>query len=84
MMNDLWAGVDTLLATNPFKGEGSGGPRQQLTFLACYDIDGFRRYTDQNRLLERYPLDRDRRRRIRCSDEELLKFAFEWLQSAVL
>lgn len=84
MMNDLWAGIDTLLAANPFKGEGSGGPRQRLTFQACYDIDGFRRYAEQNRLLERYPLDRDRRRRIRRSDEELLKFAFEWLQSAVL
>ena len=84
MMNELWARIDTLLAGNPFKGEGSCGPRQQLTFQACYDIDGFRRYIEQHRLLERYPLDRDRRRRIRRSDEELLKFAFEWVQSAVL
>jgi len=83
MLNDLWARIDTLLAANPFKGEGSGGPRQQLAFQACYDIDGFRRYADQQRLLERYPLDRDRRRRIKRSDEELLKFAFEWLQAAV-
>jgi uncharacterized protein len=84
LMNDLWSRVDTLLASNPFQGEGSGGPRQQLTFLACYNIDGFRNYLRQHRLLDRYPADRDRKRRIERSDEELLKFAFEWVQTALL
>ncbi len=80
LMNDLWARVDTMLAGNPFRGEGSGGPRQQLAFLACYNIDGFRRYMNEHRLLAHYPVDRARKRRIAQSDEELLKFAFEWLQ----
>ncbi|MBE0586124.1 MAG: YkgJ family cysteine cluster protein, partial [Desulfofustis sp.] len=84
LMNDLWSRVDTLLASNPFKGEGSGGPREQLAFLACYNIDGFRNYVRQHRLLDRYPTDRDRKRRIDRDDEELLKFAFEWLQTALL
>lgn len=83
LMNDLWSQVETLLSGNPFKGEGSGGPRQQLAFLACYNIDGFRRYTEQHRLLDHYPLDRDHKRRIARSDEELLKFAFAWLQQAL-
>ncbi|BDD86159.1 YkgJ family cysteine cluster protein [Desulfofustis limnaeus] len=79
LMNDLWAQVDSLFATNPFKGEGAGGPKQQLSFLACYNIDDFRSYAEQQHLFQRYPVDRDRRRRIARSDEELLKFAFEWL-----
>ncbi len=80
MMNDLWAEVDAMFATNPWQGEGSGGPLQQLAFMVCYNIDGFREYADRHRLLSRFRLERDRRRRIARDDTELLKFGFEWLQ----
>lgn len=83
VMNDLWSTVDTFLAQNPFKGEGSGGPRQQLVFLACYNLDGFRRYMEEYRLLDGASLARERKRRIKKSDEELLKFAFEWVIDAL-
>jgi Fe-S-cluster containining protein len=80
LMNDLWAEVDAFFASNPWQGEGKAGPRQQLAFMACYNIDDFRGYTRQYDLLRRFRLDRARRRRIERDDVELLKFAFDWLQ----
>ena len=81
LMNDLWAEVDTLFASNPWKGEGFGGEKQQLAFLACYNIDGFRRFCTTHNLFEQYRLSREVKRRIAQEDAELLKFAFEWLKS---
>lgn len=80
VMNDLWAEVESIFLTNPWKGEGSGGPKQQLAFMACYNIDGFRAFVSSNNLLDQFAMDRDWQRRIRTDDAELLKFGFEWLK----
>jgi len=80
LMNDLWAEVDTMFAANPWKGEGVGGEKQQLAFLVCYNIDGFRQFCRTHKLLERFRLKRDEKRRIERDDTELLKFGFEWLK----
>ncbi len=80
MMNDLWGEVDTLFATNPWKGEGIGGEKQRLAFMVCYDIDEFRRFIEHHDLLKSYKLNKDQRKRIGTEDEELLKFGFEWLK----
>ncbi len=80
LMNDRWAEIDTLFATNPWKGEGSGGPKQQLAFMVCYDIDGFRSFAAEQRLTEQYQFKREFRKKIEKDDEELLKFGFEWLK----
>lgn len=79
LMNDLWAEVDAFFATNPWQGEGAAGPRQQLAFMVCYNIDDFRGYAAAHQLLRRFVIGKDRRRRIERQDEELLKFGFEWL-----
>lgn len=78
--NDLWAEIDTVFRTNPWMGEGSGGPRQQLAFMVCYNIDGFRSMVNERKLLEQFKLPRDRKRAIDQRDEELLKFGFDWLK----
>lgn len=80
LMNDLWAEIDTLFATNPWRGEGSGGPKQQLAFMVCYNIDGFRQFASQERLFDQYLIKRDQKKRIAKDDAELLKFGFEWLK----
>jgi Fe-S-cluster containining protein len=79
MFNDLWAEVDAFFASNPWQGEGHAGPRQQLAFMVCYNIDAFRAYCIENNLIARYRLARDQRRRIERDDAELLKFGFNWL-----
>lgn len=80
LMNDLWTEIDTLFATNPWRGEGSGGPKQQLAFMICYDIDGFRQFSSQQRIFDQYLINRDQKKRIEKDDVELLKFGFEWLK----
>jgi len=79
LLNDLWAEVDAFFALNPWEGEGQAGPRQQLAFMVCYNIDAFRAYCTQHRLLSAFRIERKRRRRIEQDDIELLKFGFDWL-----
>lgn len=80
LMNDLWAEMDTLFAGNPWRGEGSAGPRQQLAFMVCYNLDRFRQYVSEHQLLTRFTLDKNRRRLIAKDDEELMRFGFDWLK----
>jgi uncharacterized protein len=80
MMNDLWAEIDSMIMTNPWRGEGSGGPKQQLAFMICYNIDTFRKYVLTNRLLQEFRLSREQKTRIERDDSELLKFGFQWLK----
>ena len=79
LYNDLWAELDALFRTNPWAGEGSGGPKQQLAFMVCYNIDGFRRFAEEHRLIEQFRIAKDRRRALGVREEEWLKFGFEWL-----
>ncbi len=79
-MNELWAEIDTLFAENPWVGEGHAGPKQQLAFMVCYDIDGFRRLAEGKKVIDQYVLPKENRRRIATDDGELLKFGFEWLK----
>lgn len=79
-MDDLWAEMDTLFASNPWRGEGAAGPLQQMAFLACYNIDGFRRLVRQEGLLSQFKLSRSEVAACETDDEALLKFAFKWLQ----
>ncbi len=80
VMNDLWAEMESIFRTNPWKGEGSGGPKQQLAFMVCYNIDGFRNFMSAHGLQEQFHLDKDRKKRIRTDDAELLKFGLQWLR----
>lgn len=79
-MNAIWAEIDTLFGQNPWKGEGAGGEKQQLAFMVCYNIDGFRRFAQQHRLIAQYKIDKDFKNRIAVEDSELQKFGFEWLK----
>ena len=78
--NDLWAEIDTLFAQNPWQGEGAAGPRQQMAFMVCYNIDGFRSFAMHNRIFDQFRIESAQRRILDVEDEALLKFGFEWLK----
>ncbi len=80
LLNDAWAELDAFFATNPWQGEGVGGPKQQLAFMVCYNIDSFRTYIKQNNLLASFKIAKDEKKRIKRDDIELLKFGFSWLR----
>jgi Fe-S-cluster containining protein len=79
-MNSLWAEMDILFRQNPWKGEGAAGEKQQLAFMVCYNIDGFRRFCDQHKLIKQFKLPKDFKNRIKKDDSELQKFGYEWLK----
>lgn len=78
--NDLWAELDAFFATNPWAGEGVAGPYQQLAFMVCYNIDGFRDYVRQHNLPVQFVLNKSERQRLMRDDSALLQFGFKWLE----
>ncbi|MDH4320162.1 MAG: YkgJ family cysteine cluster protein [Desulfobulbaceae bacterium] len=80
MMDELWAEMDTIFRTNPWHGEGAAGPRQQVAFMVCYNIDRFRQYVADFKLLDEFRIDKQRRRAIESDDESLLRFGYDWLK----
>jgi uncharacterized protein len=80
LMNDLWTEIESIFMTNPWKGEGRGGPKQQLAFMVCYNIDSFRDFISSHRLLSKFNLSGYEKKNIGTDDAELLKFGFEWLK----
>lgn len=79
-MNALWSELDTLFRTNPWRGEGVGGEKQQLAFMVCYNIDGFRRFCVQHQLIKQFKLEKGFKKRLSSDDSELFKFGVEWIK----
>lgn len=80
LMNSLWAEVDALFASNPWKGEGAGGEKQQIAFMVCYNIDSFRKFVKHHKLIQQFRIEKATKKMILAEDTELLKFGFEWLK----
>lgn len=78
------AGVRSLML-HPFGRSGRGPTAQQreMFYLACYDLDRFRRFIFGTRLLQKFQVDGTRIEAIAWDDEELLKFAIQWLRFTV-
>ena len=53
---------------------------QQMTVMALYNLDRFREFVFKSTFLERLEVEPEIIEKIRNSDVELLKFAFEWLK----
>ncbi len=53
---------------------------KQMFFMACYNIDAFRRFVFESTFLDRYAIDPDRVEKIRGDEIELLRFGMEWLK----
>jgi Fe-S-cluster containining protein len=51
-----------------------------MFYMACYDVDRFRRFVFETRFLELIEVDEARIEAIRTNDEEMLEFAIEWLR----
>lgn len=68
-LHDFWDSGETL---TPEKTD--------MFYMACYDIDRFRRFVFETRFLERFEVDEARAAAMRTSDLELLEFAMQWLR----
>lgn len=70
------------LALHDFWGCGPALTPQQVEmfYMACYDLDRFRRFIFESRFLGLFEVDEARVEALRHDDEELLEFALQWLR----
>ncbi|MBW1997921.1 MAG: YkgJ family cysteine cluster protein [Deltaproteobacteria bacterium] len=81
-MNALFSGI-----TVPLQSQDLDIDNPQvfkMTFMALYNIDKFREFVFRSSFLRRFEVEKERVEKIKRSDEELLKFAFDWLKFGIL
>ncbi|MBF0203207.1 MAG: YkgJ family cysteine cluster protein, partial [Desulfamplus sp.] len=54
---------------------------KQMFFLACYNIDKFRKFVFESSFLKRFTIEPEKIEEIKNDDIKLLQFGFEWLKS---
>jgi len=72
--------------TNPLKAIQSDIENPDISkmiFMALYNLDRFREFVFQSSFLKRLEVDEVRLEKIKRSDEELLRFAFDWIKFGV-
>jgi Fe-S-cluster containining protein len=69
MLHDFWDKEETLPPE-----------KMDMYYMACYDLDRFRRFVFETRFLELFEVDEARVEAIRTNDEELLDLAMQWLK----
>ncbi len=62
------------------KGEPIPAGKLDMVYMACYDLDRFRRFVFETKFLNYFEVDETRVEVIREDNEELLEFAMQWLR----
>ena len=57
---------------------------QEMYFMACYDLDRFRRFVFDSTFLDRFDIDSQRIEAIKSDDVALYRFAIQWLEYGLL
>jgi hypothetical protein len=79
---DAWGEQYKELTLHDCFAQGGSLPpeKMQMLFTACYDLDKFREFVFGSTLLQRFEVDEDFVEAMRYDDEELLRFALQWLR----
>lgn len=62
------------------EGKGLGPSKTQMFYIACYDLDRFRRHLFESRFFNLFDVEEEVIKRIRTDDGELLDFGVRWLR----
>jgi len=65
------------------EGKTLGPEKIEMFYMACYDLDSFRRFVFESTFLKRFDVQQETLDKIREDDEELLRFAFRWVKFAM-
>lgn len=57
---------------------------QEMFYMACYDLDRFRRFVFESKFLEMFELEAETLEKIKTDDVELFKFAIKWLEYGLI
>ncbi len=77
-MNDLWVDIDSIFRANPWGSQGTDSPGLKMAFMACFNVDMFKKFIFESTFLSRFNLPRKRIEKLKKSDVELMKFGFDW------
>ena len=78
--NDHWVDIDSIFRSNPWGAGGLQSPALRMAFMACYDMDKFRRFIFDSSFLKRFSVPAERIEAIRATDEALMLFGFDWVR----
>ena len=81
-MNTLWMTINQ----DPDRKQPLSAPtgdKLRMYFMACYNLDQFRRFVFESRFLQMFQIDKETAARIKGDEVELLKLAFSWVQFSV-
>jgi hypothetical protein len=79
-MTLMWSDLRRLFQDDPWQGEGPGGSRGKMAFMAIYNMDGFRNFVFKSTFLNRYKVKSAVLKKLRADDVALMKFGFEWVK----
>jgi hypothetical protein len=57
--------------------------QSDMFYMACYDLDRFRRFVFETRFLQLFDIDEARVEALRSDDQELLDFGMQWLRFSI-
>ena len=55
-------------------------PALKMAFMACFNIDEFKKFIFESTFLTRFHVPRDKIDRLKASDIELMSFGFDWIK----
>jgi len=79
-MNDLWVDIDTIFRSNPWGNGQAARKRLRMAFMACFNVDQFRRFVLKSSFRSRFDVSEERVETMQGDDVEMMKFGFEWVE----
>jgi hypothetical protein len=57
---------------------------QEMVYMACYDLDRFRRFVMESTFLDRFEVEPEAVEQLKTDDTALYRFAIQWLEYGLL
>lgn len=76
--DDMNRGWKDILFRRNIPGHSLDEKKQKAFYMACYDVDRFRRFVFESKFLEMFDIDEKTLERIKNDETELMKFGFDY------
>lgn len=76
--DDMNRGWKDILFRRNLPGHSLDEKKQKAFYMACYDVDRFRRFVFESKFLEMFDIDEKPLERIKNGETELMKFGFDY------
>jgi Fe-S-cluster containining protein len=82
---EMMSGAFKELTLHDFWNNGRALTAKQadMFYMACYDLDRFRRFVFETRFLQLFDIDEARVEALKTDDQELLDFGMQWLRFSI-